>query len=65
MLQGQLLAVSPWESNLDEALFGPGAAQYDPCRAGMSGVGGIPGAGGIAGLAFGGGRYRCAPSAGW
>lgn len=56
--QNQLLAVSPWESNLDEQLFGPDAAQYNPCRNGIAGMGAIPGVGGIAGFAFGGGRYR-------
>lgn len=57
-LQGQLLAVSPYESHLDERLFGPRAHEFDPGRPGVAAVMGVAGVGGIAGFAFGGGRYR-------
>lgn len=57
-LQGQLLAVSPYESHLDERLFGPHAFDYDPCRGDLAAVLGVAGIGGVAGFAFGGGRYR-------
>ncbi|CAL8466371.1 g5907 [Coccomyxa elongata] len=57
--KGQLLAVSPHESHLDERLFGPRAHEFDPGRPGLAAVVGVAGVGGIAGFAFGGGRYRC------
>ncbi len=58
--QGDVLAVSPYESHLDERLFGAGAAAYDPGRLPLRLAGGaVPGVGGLAGLVFGGGRYRC------
>ena len=56
--QGELLAVSPYESHRDERLFGPAAARFDPDRQPVQGVEGVAGIGGIAGLAFGGGLYR-------
>ena len=56
--QGELLAVSPYESHRDERLFGPAAARFDPDRPPVQGVEGVAGIGGIAGLAFGGGLYR-------
>jgi len=57
-MQGQLLAVSPYESHLDERLYGPRAHAYDPQRAELDAITGVAGIGGIAGFAFGGGRYR-------
>jgi hypothetical protein len=55
-----VLAVSPYESHLDARLFGAGAAAYDPGRQPLRLAGGaVPGVGGLAGLVFGGGRYRC------
>ncbi|EIE20039.1 hypothetical protein COCSUDRAFT_83555 [Coccomyxa subellipsoidea C-169] len=56
---GQLLAVSPYESHLDERLFGSRAFDYNPCRGDLAAVTGVAGIGGVAGFAFGGGRYRC------
>ena len=56
--QGELLAVSPYESHHDERLFGPDAACYNPDRQPLQGIGGVPGVGGVSGLAFGGGMYR-------
>ncbi|KAK9866545.1 hypothetical protein WJX84_008214 [Apatococcus fuscideae] len=57
--QGQLLAVSPYESHRDLRLFGEDAAGFRPDRLPISGMGGIPGVSGLAGMAFGGGRFRC------
>ncbi|KAK9838552.1 hypothetical protein WJX81_007055 [Elliptochloris bilobata] len=58
--QGEVLAVSPYESHMDERLFGPNAAAYDPDRRALRlGDGSVPGVGGLPGLVFGGGRYRC------
>ena len=50
--------MSPYESHLDERLFGPGADSFDPDREPLRGVDGVAGIGGISGLAFGGGQYR-------
>lgn len=62
-LQGDMLAVSPFESHQDPSLFQPAASQYLPTRPGMacphSRLQEVPGVGGIAGMVFGGGRYRC------
>ncbi len=59
MLQGEVLAVSPYESHLDERLFGPHAAAYDLDRPALRlGDGAVPGVGGLSGLVFGGGKYR-------
>ena len=59
-----MLAVSPFESHQDGQLFQPAACQYRPGRPGMhcpqSGLHEVAGVGGIAGLVFGGGRYRSA-----
>lgn len=61
--QGDMLAVSPYESHHDSRFFSPDPCQYNPRRAGLncpaSGLHQVPGVGGIAGLVFGGGRYRC------
>ncbi|KAK9812805.1 hypothetical protein WJX72_004122 [[Myrmecia] bisecta] len=58
--KGQVLAVSPYEAHHDERMFGPHATAFDPERAGLQlGGGGVAGVGGLAGLVFGGGRYRC------
>ena len=57
-VQGELLAVSPYESHRDERLFGPGAARFDPDRKPLHGIEGVAGIGGISGFAFGGGLYR-------
>lgn len=57
--QGQLLAVSPYESHLDERLFGQCAFEYNPQRGDLAAISGVAGIGGVAGFAFGGGRYRC------
>ena len=59
LVQGQLLAASPYESHLDERLFGPRASDFDPRRGDLIAISGVAGIGGIAGFAFGGGRYRC------
>lgn len=54
-----MLAVSPYESHMDERLFGADAGAYNPERAALRlGDGSVPGVGGLPGLAFGGGRYR-------
>lgn len=62
-LQGDMLAVSPYESHHDERFFQPNPTGYDPLRGGLqcpgTGLHEVPGVGGIAGLVFGGGRYRC------
>lgn len=58
-MQGQLLAVSPYESHLEERLFGTDAAEFNPGRPGLSVISGVAGIGGTAGIAFGGGQYRC------
>lgn len=62
-LQGDMLAVSPYESHHDDRFFQPRPAEYDPLRWGLqcpgAGLHEVPGVGGIAGLVFGGGRYRC------
>ena len=51
--------MSPYESHLDERLFGPRAAAYDLDRPGLRlGDGAVPGVGGLSGLVFGGGKYR-------
>lgn len=50
--------MSPYESHLDERLFGPRAYEFDPRRPGLTAVVGVAGVGGVAGFAFGGGRYR-------
>ncbi|KAL6772438.1 hypothetical protein ACKKBG_A30250 [Auxenochlorella protothecoides x Auxenochlorella symbiontica] len=63
--KGSVLATSPFESHSDERLFGPDARHYNPDREGMLLCGktalhsSILGVGGVAGLAFGGGKYRC------
>ena len=57
-----MLAVSPFETHQDPRLFQLAASQYIPDRPGMmcphSRLHEVPGVGGIAGLVFGGGRYR-------
>ncbi|RMZ53738.1 hypothetical protein APUTEX25_003877 [Auxenochlorella protothecoides] len=63
--KGSVLATSPFESHSDERLYGPDARHYNPDREGMLLCGktalhsSILGVGGVAGLAFGGGKYRC------
>ena len=61
MLQGEMLAVSPWESHFDERLFGTGAAEFNPHREGLQGapLGAVPGVAGLSGFTFGGGWFRC------
>lgn len=63
-----MVAISPYESHLDARLYGGDAAAFNPGRQGMQ-LGGtsavhaaVPGVGGVPGLAFGGGKYRCAPA---
>ncbi len=62
--QGDMLAVSPYESHHDPRFFHPHPYEYDPSRVGLQCPGSslheVPGVGGIAGLVFGGGRYRSA-----
>lgn len=54
-----MLAVSPYESHMDERLFGADAAAYNPERPALRlADGSVPGVGGLPGLVFGGGRYR-------
>lgn len=64
MQQGDMLAVSPYESHHDPRFFQPHPARYDPTRRGLQCPGSslheVPGISGIAGLVFGGGRYRSA-----
>ena len=64
MQQGDMLAVSPYESHHDPRFFQPHPARYDPTRAALQCPGSslheVPGISGIAGLVFGGGRYRSA-----
>ena len=59
-----MLAVSPYESHHDPRFFQPQPAWYDPTRGGLQCPGSslheVPGISGIAGLVFGGGRYRSA-----
>lgn len=61
--KGDMLAVSPYETHHDDRFFCPSPAEYSPTRAGLQGPGSslheVAGVGGIAGLVFGGGRYRC------
>ena len=58
-----MLAVSPYESHHDARFFHPNPEDYNPARGGLQCPGSslheVPGVGGIAGLVFGGGRYRC------
>ena len=58
-----MLAVSPYESHHDARFFHPNPEDYNPTREGLqcpdSNLHEVPGIGGIAGLVFGGGRYRC------
>ena len=67
-LQGDVVAISPYQSHLDPRLYPEAPASYNPAREGMQlGAGGsaaqhsaaVPGAGGVPGLSFGGGKYRC------
>ena len=62
--QGDMLAVSPYESHHDPRFFQPHPARYDPTRGGLQCLGSslheVPGISSIAGLVFGGGRYRSA-----
>ncbi len=64
MQQGDMLAVSPYESHHDPRFFQPHPARYDPTRGGLQCLGSslheVPGISSIAGLVFGGGRYRSA-----
>ena len=59
-----MLAVSPYESHHDPRFFQPHPARYDPTRGALQCPGSslheVPGISGIAGLVFGGGRYRSA-----
>ncbi|KAA6426780.1 MAG: cytochrome P450, partial [Trebouxia sp. A1-2] len=61
--KGDMLAVSPYESHHDPRFFQPWPARFDPNRGGLQCLGSslheVPGISGIAGLVFGGGRYRC------
>ncbi|GAB4813829.1 hypothetical protein N2152v2_000875 [Parachlorella kessleri] len=63
--KGSLVALSPYTSHQDPRLFGPTASQFDPDRDGMLFGGShnphaaVVGVGGLAGLSFGGGKYRC------
>ncbi len=69
MLQGSVVALSPYTSHQDPRLFGPTASQFDPDRDGMLFGGShnphaaVVGVGGLAGLSFGGGKYRYVASA--
>ena len=65
LLQGEMLAVSPWESHFDERLFGVDAAEFNPHREGLQGamLGSVPGVAGLAGFTFGGGWFRCLSAA--
>ncbi|PRW32663.1 24-hydroxycholesterol 7-alpha-hydroxylase [Chlorella sorokiniana] len=63
--QGDVVAISPYESHLDSRLYQDAPAAYNPGRDGMH-LGGstaahaaVVGVGGVPGLAFGGGKYRC------
>ena len=62
--QGDMLAVSPYESHHDPRFFQPHPARYDPNRGGLhcpgSSLHEVSGISGMAGLVFGGGRYRSA-----
>lgn len=63
--RGTVVAISPYASHLDARLFSPDPLKYNPYRPAMvlndSRVlhGAVVGVGGLAGLAFGGGKYRC------
>ena len=64
--RGSMLLVCPWISHtIDPRLFGDSASSFDPDREGPSLPGGrklhgpAAGVGGIAGMAFGGGKFRC------
>ena len=65
LLQGEMLAVSPWESHFDERLFGADAAEFNPHREGLQGapLGSVPGVAGLSGFTFGGGWFRCLSAA--
>ena len=66
-LQGNVVAISPYQSHLDPRLYPEAPARYNPAREGIQLAGGgtaqhgaaIPGVGGVPGLSFGGGKYRC------
>lgn len=66
-LQGDVVAISPYQSHLDPRLYPEAPARYNPAREGIQLAGGgtaqhgaaIPGVGGVPGLSFGGGKYRC------
>lgn len=63
-LQGSVVALCPYVSHQDPRLFGSGASVFDPNRPGMLFGGStqphraVVGVGGLAGLSFGGGKYR-------
>lgn len=59
-----MVALSPYTSHQDARLYGSEASSYDPDRTGMLFGGStlphaaVVGVGGLAGLSFGGGKYR-------
>ncbi|KAL4855710.1 25-hydroxycholesterol 7-alpha-hydroxylase [Chlorella vulgaris] len=63
--KGDVVAISPYECHQDPRLFQSSAHTYDPQREGIQLGGGtaahaaVVGVNGIAGLSFGGGKYRC------
>ena len=66
-LQGDVVAISPYQSHLDPRLYLEAPANYNPSREGMRlGAGSaaqhsaaVPGVGEVPGLSFGGGKYLC------
>ncbi len=57
--KGRLLAICPFESHHDAGFYPPDAWQFDPDRSPLTICDGAAVVPGVAGLAFGGGAYRC------
>ena len=56
--RGCTLAMSPYETHLDERVYGSTACSFNPLRSGTTEFAGVAGVSGIAGIVFGGGKYR-------
>uniref|UniRef100_A0A7S0VC43 Cytochrome P450 n=1 Tax=Polytomella parva TaxID=51329 RepID=A0A7S0VC43_9CHLO len=56
---GRMLAVCPYDAHRDERMYGTDAAQFNPDRADLKVGNGSAVMHSVAGLAYGGGPYRC------